>query len=150
MLKTITTDITENYTMTKNLFSPDKYYVAQADGTILYETEDFDEALSVAMPNEIILASYSVVDLSNDYDIKESVKVSKIVIDFNKKLLTLEGGSARIDGVMYDTGDNTLEDEDLKTWDAMIEDAYKATDNVVIIGTPPIEGRNITNEMSDL
>lgn len=136
--------------MTKNLFSPDKYYVAQADGTILYETEDFDEALSVAMPNEIILASYSVVDLSSDYNIKETTKVNKIIIDFDKKLLTLEGGPARIDGVTYDEGDNTLEDEDLKMWEAMLEDADKLADDVVIVGNPPIDGRNITNEMSDL
>lgn len=136
--------------MTKNLFSPDKYYVAQADGTILYETEDFDEAVSVAMPNEIILASYSVVDLRNDYDIKQPTKVNKIIVDFDKKLLTLEGGPARIDNVMYDEGDNTLEDEDIKMWEAMLEDAYKLAEDVVIVGNPPIAGRNITNEMSDL
>jgi hypothetical protein len=77
-------------------------------------------------------------------------KVDKIVIDFNKNILTLKGGTAILDKISYDEGDNELETADLEGWNKMLTDAYMLCDDVTVVGIPPIQGRNITNEMSNL
>lgn len=140
----------EEDTMTSSIFNIGYYYLVDCDDNVVGEFDTLDEAKRFADPTDIILISLSATGSRNRKATPVIKKVDKIVIDFNKNILTLKGGTAILDKISYDEGDNELETADLEGWNKMLTDAYMLCDDVTVVGIPPIQGRNITNEMSDL
>lgn len=97
--------------------------------------------------NEIVLAALSPTAFKEKQEKKTPVDV---VINFDKKLLTVQGRDVTINKVNYLQGDNELEVEDLAEWEDIIDSAYSSCRTVTVIGMPPIDGKEVTNEMSDL
>lgn len=138
----------EDNSMTNSIFNPGFYYLVDTDNNVVGEFDTLEECKKFADPTDVILISLSSTGSRNRVPAKK--KVDKIVIDFNKNLLTLKGGTAILDKISYDEGDNELETADLEGWNKMLTDAYMLCDDVTVVGIPPIQGRNITNEMSNL
>lgn len=140
----------EEDTMTSSIFNIGYYYLVDSDDNVVGEFDTLDEAKRFAEPTDIILISLSATGSRNRTATPVIKKVDKIIVDFNKNLLTLKGGTAILDKISYDEGDNELETADLEGWNKMLTDAYMLCDDVTVVGMPPIQGRNITNEMSNL
>ena len=82
---------------------------------------------------------------------KAESKCDKIVIDFDKKELTIGNKDVTIADVEYEKDSvYELEAEDIKEWYRLLADSWKVADSVETLGTPPIDGKDITDEMSDL
>ena len=78
-------------------------------------------------------------------------KCDKIVVDFDKKELTIGNKDVTIASVQYEKDSvYDLEEEDLKDWQMLLSDSWKVAEVVETVGVPPIVGKDITDEMSDL
>lgn len=132
-----------NTTKKKRIFYPNMYYVVDKDNMILlssanlkqleqYEYEDTDTILCAQHPNVVF---------------KRENKVDKIVLDFDKKLLTITGNSVTLNKVEYE-GNTTydLEEAELKDWEDLLKDCRKHAKEFQMIGTPPIEGEVLNVE----
>lgn len=130
-----------------NPFKAGKFYVfdgAHFNGPYASYAAAVDECWD---DSEVVLAALSPTAFKEKQENKAPVDV---VIDFDKKLLTVQGRDVTINKVDYPQGDNELEAEDLTEWEAMIDSAYAVCRTVTVIGMPPIDGKEVTNEMSDL
>lgn len=152
MIVTIGTIIKGDFMMTgtKRIFYPHKYYVVTADNKVILEASTMSAARrqGLSETDTILIAVPAVV--SNTQTKQTTIKVDKIIFNFDKKLLTVDGDSVTLDGVEYMKGETELDDSDLKDWSKMLADARKCCTSVEIVGIPPIDGKDITNEMSDL
>lgn len=149
MTTTVEGDGTMTNGTTKRLFYPGKYYVVTEDNKVILEANSMTEARQPGLAEtDTILIAVSAQLVSKP--VKTVEKVKEIVFDFDKKLLTIDGDSATLDGTTYLKGSTELEDGEITNWCKTYKDASNTADRVIIIGTPPIKGRNITNEMSDL
>lgn len=133
----------------KRIFYPHKYYVATSEN-LVYTFDTLDEAKSFADEDEVVLIALSSHKTTKVTPPKVTPKASKIVIDFDKKLLTIYGNCVILNKVEYSVGESEIDDDELKEWDTIVFDANKNSDEVQIVGTPPIDAKDITNEMSDL
>lgn len=122
----------------KRIFYPGTYYIVDKDNKIFKATknpkelEDWD-----FLDTDTILVGIHPNVMFKD----KKKKVTKIILDFEKKEMTLEGAGATIAKVEYtEPATYTLDDEDLKEWEDMIKDCKKATANFIMISTPPIKG----------
>lgn len=135
--KTSTTSGKETTTK-KRIFYPATYYVVDKDNKIFFATKNPKELEKVDFDDTDTI----LLGIHPDVMFKDrKKKVTKIVLDFTKKQLTLEGAGAKIAKVDYtDPATYDLDDEELKDWEDMIKDCKKITDNFIMIGTPPIAG----------
>lgn len=133
----------------KRIFYPGKYYVATTEN-LVYTFDTIEEAKEYAMDDEVVLIALSHYDKGHKSTYKLTPKADKIVIDFDKKQLTIYGNCVTLNKVEYSCGVSELDDEELKEWESIVSDSYSNSHEVQITGTPPITGKDITNEMSDL
>lgn len=131
------------------IFYPGCCYLVDTDNNIIMEGNDVKDLRLYAEDDDMILICLSTkADKKSKPVVPAKPKPTKIVMDFDKKVLTIEGGCARIDGVDFEEGQHA--EISLDKWLKFVEDINKACGNVEYIGTPPINGKDITDEMSDM
>ena len=134
-------------TTTKRIFYPCKYYIADEENQII-EFDTMMDAKLAALDTDVILVALD--SKGNRTPVKYTPpanKADKIVVDFDKKVLTIEGKPVTICNVECKVGDNDIPPV---SWQQVLACATLVSKALEIIGTPPIEGKDITNEMSDL
>ena len=127
----------------KRIFYPNKFYLVDKDNFVLHQAsnpeslkglkyEDTDTILIAVHPSKFI---------------EKAKVVKKIVLDFEKNLLTIEGDMCTLNKVEYE-GNNTyeLDEAELKDWSDLMKDCKKVADEFEMIGTPPIKGEIIDVE----
>ena len=130
-------------------FTPGKYYLADQFGMVIGEYDRFIDAKNEATEGDVILSAYN--HIGSHIPLQIVTKCDQIVIDFDKKELTIGNKDVTLADVQYEKDSvYDLELDDLKDWQSLITDAKIAADVVKILGTPPIDGKDITDEMSDL
>ena len=141
-------------TMTKDkkrIFHPGMYYVVDSDNTVTFSSTNINDCKAYALDDEMILIclpASSKKTTSNVINLPKAVtKAKKIIVDFVKNLLTIEGDSVTLDKVEYAAGEYPV---DFKNWVELVKECNKKAEAVEFVGTPPIDGKDITNEMSDL
>lgn len=133
---------------TKQIFHVGKYYVADKDNYCT-EFSTIAEAKAYAIEDtDAILYCMNIKDNINFR--KKENKAKKIIIDFDKNNLTVEGESVTLSGVTY-LGDRTST-LSYKNWQELLANAASNADDIKIIGNPPLEDgeKDITNEVSNL
>lgn len=136
----------------KRIFYAGNYYLVDTNNYIIAHSDKIQDLKDIAEPSDTILIALTATG-SSKYDPKvdkEIQQVEKIVIDFDKKLLTVDGDCAILFDKEFSKGDNILSDDDLQDWPDILKDARACAKSLVVVGNPPIEGKDITNEMSDL
>lgn len=95
---------------------------------------------------------FSTVDLAKKYATDDDVvlvalpktvtkeAVEKIVLDFDKKLLTIVGGSVTLNKVTYEAGEHEMDDLELEDFSQIISDIVTKCDKYEIKGNPKVEG----------
>lgn len=136
-------------------FTPGKYYVADATGFVIGEYESYGDAKADACTDDVVLIAVKPIGKEKEDKLllppKVETKCDKIIVDFDKKELTIGNKDVTIAGIEYEKDSvYDLEDEDLKEWQLLLSDSWKVADKVETTGVPPIAGKDITNEMSDL
>ena len=133
----------------KRIFYPGMYYVVDENNTVVFESKDINECKRGAIEGDMILICIDAKKSSiNTPNVPPApVKADKIVLDFNKKLLTITGGSVKLGDACYNDGKYEVA---LDKWLELVKECNKRADVVEFVGTPPIDGKDITNEMSDL
>ena len=149
MTKTTTT------TKVKRIFYPGMYYVVDEENNVVYRSTNMKLCKEAATEDTdvILVALSNTGSHTSTPAIKAEtvVKADKIVLDFDKKLLTITGNSVKLAGVEYETGETLLDEQELKQeWSKLLTDCTYYSQSFEIVGTPPIEGKDITDEMSDL
>lgn len=134
----------------KHGFKVGHYYVLSPENRIVHHAESLYEARKFAFKSDVILGVFDPEGYSTGYYSSYFSKIDKITLDFDKKLLTIEGGNVTLNGVSYEDGATELEDAELVEWEKMVSDAYLRADEVSVVGTPPVDGKDITDEMSNL
>lgn len=131
---------TTNSTVKKRLFYAGNYYVIGKDNIVFYSgknLEDIATKFKQLEPTDTILFALPVSALEKF--IKTSI--TKMTLDFINKKMLLEGeGNVTLAKCEYEVGEYNLEPEELKEWSQFITDAKRQNIEVVIVGTPPIEG----------
>lgn len=129
----------------KRIFYPGKYYVVDPDNNVTYTSNNLNECKEYALDDEMILIC---LPSHTNKPRKVMGKAKKIIIDFVKNILTIEGDSVTLDKVEYSAGQYKV---DMDNWVELVKDCNNNAEAVEFIGTPPIkDGKDITNEMSDL
>lgn len=134
-------------TTTKRIFHPCKYYLADEENRVL-EFDTMLEAKMSALKTDVILVALDYQ--GNRTPVKYTPpanKADKIVVDFDKKVLTIEGKPVTICNVECKVGNNDIPPV---SWQQVLASATLVSKALEIKGTPPIEGKDITDEMSDL
>ena len=134
-------------TKTERIFYPGEYYLVDTENNIIIGDRDINVCKQMAEATDMIL-----VCLPANYERKSKTetkpsKVEKIIVNFTKKLLTIVGGSVKLGGVDYNEGDF---DVDFDKWVELVKECNSKANTVEFVGTPPIKGKDITNEMSNL
>ena len=113
------------------------------------EYKSMADAKADARESDVILLAFNSKGSQTCF--KPEPKCDKIVIDFDKKELTIGDRDVTIDKLIYEK--DSIYDLDitmLTHWLELLEELRKVADSVEVLGTPPITGKDITNEMSDL
>lgn len=140
----------------ESIFKVGKFYVADEENYCM-EFNTFNEAKNYAMDGEVVLICVSPSSKTGTQNTVTSnvvpykpVKADKIIINFDKKILTVEGFDVTICKTPYKVGENTL--PDVYDWEELLQSATLNSSSVEIIGRPPLKENeeDITNEMSDL
>lgn len=135
MKNTTTPSITK-----KRLFYAGNYYVVGKDNIVFYSSktlEDIATKYKQLEPTDTILFALPVSALEKF--VKTSV--TKMTLDFTNNKMLLEGeGTVTLAKCEYEVGEYNLEPEELKEWSQLITDAKRQDIEIVIVGTPPIEG----------
>lgn len=127
----------------ERIFFPNTYYVATKENKIVFHSNNINDCKDYMMEDEMLL-----VCLPYSKPKEKSKAASKIVVDFDRNILTVEGGCVTIDGTLYKEGSY---DMDYTNWDVFVTSLNKVSDVVEYIGTPQaIKEKEITDEMSDL
>jgi hypothetical protein len=115
----------------KRIFYPGRYYVADTENRVVgFKT--LEEAKAYAVDDDVVLCAISV---------PKTKRLDKIVLDFDKKCITLQGCGGKLNKLEFDeAGTYELDDEELKDFEALIADCIKCTKDFEIIGTPPVNG----------
>lgn len=132
---------------TKKIFHPCKYYIADEENQII-EFDTMLEAKMAALETDVILVALDSKGNRTPVTYTPPAnKADKIVVDFDKKVLTVEGRPVTIGGTECKVGDNDIPPV---SWQQVLASATLVSKALEIKGTPPIEGKDITDEMSDL
>lgn len=138
MKKTTKTTGTGNTEATKKkrIFYPGNIYVVDKNN-IVFASAKCKEDLEGRRyeDDDTVLISIPVSQF-----FKHVSKVESITIDFKSSVLTVKGSNVKLSKTEYDEGDTILDTEELKEWQSILADAYKVCNNVIVLGTPPIEG----------
>jgi len=137
---------------TERIFYAGNYYLVTVDNLVVAHSNNINDLKAVAKPTDTILVALTATG-SHTYDpsVDKIIQhVDKIVIDFNKKVLTVYGESANLFGIEFKKGDNKMSNDDLQDWEDILSDARIVANELEVIGNPPIDGKDITDEMSDL
>lgn len=127
------------------LFIPGQYYLVDSDDMIVLSASTFAECKQAAMEGDTILLCMGCKGLANK---KKLEKPKKAIVDFIKNILTIEEGSVTLNGVEFKSG--TYDMDYNKNWIEVVKICNSNAEKVEIIGVPPINGKDITNEMSNL
>lgn len=130
-------------------FTPGCVYVADETGYVIGEYRSMADAKKDAKDTDVILLAFN--SKGSQVCLKPEPKCDKIVIDFDKKELTIGDRDVTIDKLIYEK--DSIYDLDitmLSHWQELLEELRKVADSVEVLGTPTITGKDITNEMSDL
>lgn len=130
------------------IFYPGKYYIVDEENIVQGEYETMYTAKMYATESDTILIAVNH-EGSHLYT-PVLPRVNKVIVDFTKKILTIDGECININGNNYSKGTYKLGDNILANWSKLLEDSRKGSKELVIKGTPPIIGKDITDEMSDL
>ena len=149
MTKTTTTS------KVKRIFYPGMYYVVDEDNKVVYKSNNMKLCKEAATEDtDVILVALSNTGSHTTTPAIQAetvVKADKIVLDFDKKLLTITGNSVKLAGAEYEVGEYELDEQELKQeWSKLLTDCALYSQSFEYKGTPPIDGEDITNEMSDL
>lgn len=131
-----------------NMFVEGKYYLSDYAGNIAGPYESVQEANSFAVAGDVVL--YTIPFKSKES--KPKKKIEKISLDFkNKKVIITgdEGAEVTLNKVVYDLGETSVDDEELKEWETLLTDAAKVCKSITFVGRPPVEGEYL-NEMLHL
>jgi len=133
-----TTDTSDTKKTTKKrIFYPNKFYLVDKDNYVLHQAsnpeslkglnyEDTDTILIAVHPSKFI---------------EKTKVVKKIVLDFEKNLLTIDGDTCTLNKVEYEGSSSyELDQDELKDWQDLLKDCKKVANEFEMIGTPPIEG----------
>lgn len=136
-------------------FTAGKYYVADVTGFVIGEYDSYAEARAEACEDDVVLIAVKPIGKEKEDRLllppKVETKCDKIIIDFDKKELTIGNKDVTIADVEYEKESvYELETDDIKEWYKLLADSWKVADVVETLGTPPIDGKDITDEMSDL
>lgn len=134
-------------------FTPGLYYVADESGYVLGEYASYGEAKAEAGVGDVVLIAVKPIGKNIEDTLlpPPPKKCDKIVIDFDKKELTIGDKDVTIALVNYEKDSiYDLEDDDIADWKGLLTDAWRVAEAVEVLGTPPIDGKDITDEMSDL
>lgn len=127
-------------TAKKRLFYAGNYYIVGKNNVVFYSgksLEDIATKFKQLEPTDTILFALPISALEKF--IKTSV--TKMTLDFINNKMLLEGeGTVTLAKCEYEVGEYFLEPEELKDWSQFITDAKRQSIEVVIVGTPPIEG----------
>jgi len=139
-----TTDTSDTKKTTKKrIFYPNKFYLVDKDNYVLHQAsnpeslkglnyEDTDTILIAVHPSKFI---------------EKTKVVKKIVLDFEKNLLTIDGDTCTLNKVEYEGNSSyELDQDELKDWQDLLKDCKKVANEFEMIGTPPIEGEIIDVE----
>lgn len=137
-MKKATGQNTTKNTVTKRIFYPNKYYLFDKDNKCLKIVSNPKELEDIPFEDTDTI----LIGVHPDKMFPDKKKlVNKIVLDFDKKELTIEGGNCVIAKVEYEGGGAyTLDDADLEDWENMMKDCRKLTKDFTIVGNPPIKG----------
>lgn len=130
------------------IFTSGKYFVAHVDNTISSYDTYLEAVAGMEEPTDVLL----IASEHRKGETKKSTKIEKakkIVLDFNKNILTIKGAPDRIKDTRYVEGDNALTAEDLKGWQKLMTDARKTADEFELVGVPPIEGECLDNLLKE-
>ena len=113
-------------------FRHGKCYVV-TESNRAYEFSDVNLAKKYATDSDVVLIALpKVKELPPQPD--------KIVIDFLKKTLTIDKGSATLNKVLYEAGTHDMSDEELEEFSKLIADIKRNCKEYEIIGNPPVKG----------
>lgn len=141
---TMTTNGVNTMTATNRIFYPGKYYIVTDDNKVVGVYDSMVQAKQFAYDTDTILIAVSSTG-SHTYT-PPVTKTDKIVINFDKKSLTVVGEPVTLAGIEY-KGECDI---DTTNWQKLITDCKAVAKTVEIVGVPPIVGKDITDEMSDL
>lgn len=131
-------------TATNRIFYPGKYYIVTDDNKVVGTYDNMSQAKQFAFDTDTILIAVSNTG-SHTYT-PQVVKTDKIIINFDEKLLTVVGEPVTLSDIEY-KGECSI---DTTNWQKLITDCKAVAKTVEIVGVPPIKGKEITDEMSDL
>lgn len=137
---------------TKRIFYAGNYYLVDTENRVVAHSDNMKDIKDIAQPTDTILVALTA-EGSHIYDpfVDEVITMAdRIIIDFEKNILTVEGNDVILFDKEFKVGVNKLDKDDLEDWPDLIEDGKRYAEVFEIIGNPPIEGKDITNEMSDL
>ena len=138
-----TADSDYKKTTKKRIFYPNKFYLVDKDNYVLHKTSNPEsfKGLNYEDTDTILIAVHP------SRFIEKTKVVKKIVLDFEKNLLTIDGDTCTLNKVEYE-GNATyeLDAEELKDWSSLLKDCKKIANEFEMIGTPPIEGEIIDVE----
>lgn len=130
-------------------FTPGYVYVADESGFVTGEYHSMEDAKKDARDTDVILLAFN--SKGSQISFKPEPKCDKIVVDFGKKELTIGNKDVTISKLMYEKDSiYDLDETMMASWQSLLEELRKVADSVEVLGTPPIYGKDITNEMSDL
>lgn len=113
-------------------FKHGKCYVI-SESNKAYEFSDVNIAKKYATNDDVVLIALPKT--------KEVLpQPDKIVLDFSKKTLTIDKGSATLNKVLYESGTHEMPDEELKEFSKLITSIKTNCKSYEIIGNPPVEG----------
>lgn len=118
-------------------------YLSDYAGNISGPYMSTREASGAATFGDICLIAVDAKTIKSIQKTEVKKNITEISIDFVKKSVTIvgdDGADVSLAKTVYLTGTTPLDDEELKEWDKIIEDANKHCKNTIIIGTPPIQG----------
>ena len=132
-----TTNMDGKKKVKKRIFYPNKFYLVDKDNFVLHQASNPEslKTLSYEDTDTILIAVHP-----SKFIEKTSV-VKKIVLDFENKLLTIDGDTCTLNKCEYE-GNNTysLDTEELKEWPDLLRDCKKVAKEFEMVGVPPIEG----------
>lgn len=137
----------------KRIFYPGYFYCVTTDNTVVYSSKSIEECREAGVDDDMILVCLPLKAPTKSTNTLKSlaktfVKAKKIVVDFTKNVLTIEGESVKILDKEYVAGTDTF---DPAKWVEVVQACNKNAEVVEFIGQPIVpKGRDITNEMSDL
>lgn len=137
----------------KRIFYPGYFYCVTTNNEVIYSSKSIEECRQTGIDDDMILVCLPLKAPVKSTNTLKTItklpsKAKKIVVDFIKNVLTIEGESVKILDKEYVAGTDTF---DPAKWIEVVQACNKNAEVVEFIGQPIVpDGKDITNEMSDL